>query len=115
MATRTKSVMMPSEKYGSRRPRVSRAGRAWTSGKGTASGVTGSAGMADPRVDHRVEAVDGEVHHGHDDRGGEHHRLDHGIVARADPLVGQAAEARPGEHRLHHDRGGHEDGEVNAR
>ena len=61
------------------------------SGRASAPRLTG---MADARVDDRVEAVDAEVHRRHDGRGGQHHRLDDGKIARADALVGEPARSR---------------------
>src|SRR6476620_5279560 len=112
-AATTNSAIIASENSGSRRPRRSTAIGSTASRSGRAR-TPGSAGMADARVDQRVQAVDAEGDHRHDDRGGETHRLDQRKVARADPLVGETAEAGPREDGLDHDGGGDQDREVDA-
>src|ERR1700694_4623365 len=64
MASRTKTAMMPSDTMGSRRPRD--AGAAWRSASDRTTAPPDSAGIADARIDDGVEAVDAEVHDGHD-------------------------------------------------
>src|SRR5712691_11773389 len=112
-ASSMKTAMMPSETSGSLRPPDAGAVETPISGRAMARPV-GSAGMPDAGVDDGIEAVDAEVHHGHDDGGGQHDRLDHGEVPRADALVGEPSDAGPREDRLHHDGGGDEDREVDA-
>src|SRR6267143_1702971 len=114
MAMRTNIVMMPRGMTGSPRSRSLLHARGSATGKAVALSI-GSTRMAYPRVDDRVEQIDPEVDHGHDGRGGQDHRLDDGEIAGRDALIGEPPQPRPGEDRLHHDGGGDEDGEVDAR
>src|ERR1700694_3015813 len=113
MASSTKTAMMPIEMRGKLRPPDAGAAETSMSGRAMAR-PAGSAGMADAGIDDGVETVDAEVDHGHDGGGGQHHRLDHGEVPRADALVGQSPEAGPREHGLHDNGGGDQDREVDA-
>ena len=57
-------------------------------------------------VEHAVEQVGDEVHHDDDRREHDEGALQQRQVGRAERLVGELAEAGPGEHRLDRDRAG---------
>src|SRR5215472_472446 len=70
---------------------------------------------ADARIEEAIDQVDAEVdhdeEHGRDERGALHDR----VVAVVDRLDREAADARPGEHRLGHDGAAEQGAELEPR
>src|SRR5258708_23311116 len=66
------------------------------------------------RVDNAVHQVDGEINEDVDDAHEEHEALDGAGVLRHHGRDGIVADARPGEHRFHHDVAGHEETKHHA-
>src|SRR5205823_8631955 len=76
------------------------ASRLWTS---TRAARRPASLIADPRIEVRVEHVDGEVDHDERQRDDEHRALHQRDVAGEDALHDEAAQAGPGEHRFGQD------------
>ena len=57
-----------------------------------------------PWIEREIDDIDRQIHEHEPDRDDEHRSLDHGDVARKDPLVERVTHPRPGEDVLGKDR-----------